>query len=232
MKETSARVRSAPRGSTTPERKPYLKALPLERPVPTRGMEIIAPSGKFWMAIPIARAKAPAAVMTLSPLNIAARTTPTAIPSGRLWRATAKTSIKDFPRVVWRPSGLSELRWRWGIKLSRMSRKNIPPRKPAAAGSQAIFPAASAISIPGIISDHTEAATMTPEAKPRSAFWSLGFISPFIKKTEAAPREVPRKGSKTPIITFIVSVIKGSLLSKAIYNKIFYHILYFVTRFF
>ena len=49
-----------------------------------KGIEIIAPSGKFCTAIPIERASAPAVEITASPARSPAYTAPTAIPSGRL----------------------------------------------------------------------------------------------------------------------------------------------------
>ena len=51
-----------------------------------KGMERIAPSGKFCMAIPTASANAPAMVIPVLPIIAPATVTPTAIPSGRLWR--------------------------------------------------------------------------------------------------------------------------------------------------
>jgi hypothetical protein len=46
----------------------------------------------------------------------------------------------------------------------------------------------------GISSDHTEAATMTPEANPSKTFCSSIGISLFMKKTNPEPRAVPRNG--------------------------------------
>ena len=72
--------------------------------------------------------------------------------------------------------------------------------KPTAAGIKASFPADSHISIAGIRSDHTEAATMMPEANPRSIFWMTGLISFCTKNTQPAPMVVPRNGIKIPKI--------------------------------
>ena len=49
-------------------------------------------------------------------------------------------------------------------------------------------------SIPGMSSDQTEAATMTPDAKPIRIFCSRSGIAFFIKKTNADPSAVPRNG--------------------------------------
>ena len=66
-----------------------------------------APSGIFCKAIPSDRAKALAIVIVSLPDNIPASTTPTAIPSGKLCKVTAKTSIVDFFKVDGFPSGSS-----------------------------------------------------------------------------------------------------------------------------
>ena len=94
----------------------------------------------------------------------------TAIPSGMLWRVTAKTSIVDFFQEDLRPSGSSEFAWRWGIRISKPKRKRIPIIKPTAAGTHSINPWASLMEIDGKRSDQTEAATITPEAKPSKVF--------------------------------------------------------------
>ena len=100
-------VTTAPIGSTIPDKVPNRKALPLLFPSLFKGMEMMAPSGKFWMAIPMASANAPAAVMLPSPVSIPANTTPTAIPSGMLWRVTASTSMVVLLRELLIPSGSS-----------------------------------------------------------------------------------------------------------------------------
>ena len=54
-------------GSTIPDNTPYTKALSFELPVLCNGMDMIAPSGKFCMAIPIASERAAALVMVVVP---------------------------------------------------------------------------------------------------------------------------------------------------------------------
>ena len=49
-------------------------------------------------------------------------------------------------------------------------------------------------------SDHTEAATITPEAKPNSDFRKRGDMSFFIKKTNEAPNIVPNNGINNPTV--------------------------------
>ena len=56
--------------------------------------------------------------------------------------------------------------------------------------------------------DHTDAATITPEAKPNNDFCSRADISSFIKNTKAEPSIVPNSGMRSPtIIVAVISVI-------------------------
>lgn len=86
----------------------------------------------------------------------------------------------------------------------------MPSRKPSTAGSQAFPPSASAISIAGMSSDQTEAAIITPEAKPSSAFCTLSPICLLKKNTVAEPSTVPASGSSSPSSVLTVWLIKGS----------------------
>lgn len=52
----------------------------------------------------------------------------------------------------------------------------------------------------GMSSDQTDAATITPEAKPNSDFCNFGDMSFFMKKTKAALSMVPNKGINKPIV--------------------------------
>ena len=125
-------------GSTTPDSVPAQKAFP--RPIPSwlrRGREMMAPSGKFCMAIPRDSAMAEARVMLPSWLSMPANTTPTAIPSGMLWRVTARTSMVVLGSAHRRPSGASWSEWRWGMRRSSASRKAIPSKKQRTAGKKA-----------------------------------------------------------------------------------------------
>ena len=54
-------------------------------------------------------------------------------------------------------------------------------------------------SILGMSKDHTDAATITPEANPNRAFCTIVGIDFLNKKTQAAPAVVPAKGNKSPI---------------------------------
>ena len=137
-------------------------------------------------------------VMPASPINAPAKVTPTDIPSGILCRVTARTSIVVFFNEASTPSGFSLSRCRCGIRLSSARRKAIPPKKPPAAGSQATCPCSPAISMAGIKRDHTDAAIMTPDAKPRSIFSTPLCIPFLIKNTIADPRVVPAKGIIKP----------------------------------
>ena len=76
----------------------------------------------------------------------------------------------------------------------------MPARKPTAAGT--IF--SPAISMLGISSDHTLAATITPLAKPNRVFCNRSGISLRIKNTNAEPSIVPASGSSIPIISVLI----------------------------
>ena len=60
-------------------------------------------------------------------------------------------------------------------------------------------PLAASASIAGMSSDHTEAATITPEANPSRAFCRRTGMSCFMKKTNAEPSIVPKSGMRRPI---------------------------------
>jgi hypothetical protein len=55
----------------------------------------------------------------------------------------------------------------------------------------------------GISSDHTDAATMTPDANPSSDFCNRTDISFFMRKTKDAPNIVPNNGMSSPMINAI-----------------------------
>ena len=158
----------------------------------------MAPSGKFWMAMPMDRAKAPVRVISPCPVSMPANTTPTAIPSGMLWRVTASTSMVSRLKLLWGPSAFSLPRCRWGTSWSISSRKAMPSRKPTAAGRKASRPRWADWSMAGMSRDHTAAATITPEAKPKRAFCTRGWIWRFRKKTHPAPSVVPNRGRSSP----------------------------------
>ena len=55
------------------------------------------------------------------------------------------------------------------------------------------------------MSDHIEAAIITPDAKPSNVFFVFKCISSFMKNTNAEPKVVPKKGiNKANIIPSIV----------------------------
>ena len=54
----------------------------------------------------------------------------------------------------------------------------------------------------GINNDHTDAATITPEAKPNNDFCKRGDISSFIRKTNAAP---------TPVLPYMLAFAAGAM---------------------
>ena len=88
----------APMGSTTPLSVPSTNDFHLLLPAALMGMEMMAPSGMFWMAMPNATVTALAKEMYDAPFSAPAKTTPTAMPSGRLWIVTAKASMAVLDR--------------------------------------------------------------------------------------------------------------------------------------
>ena len=70
----------------------------------------------------------------------------------------------------------------------------MPSQNPATAGKKDHRPISAACSIAGTSRLQTDAAAMTPAAKPVKARCRRGFMPLFRKKTHPAPREVPRKG--------------------------------------
>ena len=86
---------------------------------------------------------------------------------------------------------------------------NIPMTKPAAAGKKLSLPRCSLRSIAGIKRLHTDAATITPAAKPISIRSSFLFIVPRIKNTAAEPSAVPKTGRKT---IFTISIEKPAFI--------------------
>jgi hypothetical protein len=85
----------------------------------------------------------------------------------------------------------------------------MPPPKPMTEGIKASLPKEEDSSSAGIRRLQMEAATMTPEAKPVSPRCTERCIFPRMKNTQAAPRDVPRKGINNPqkISIFIISLL-------------------------
>ena len=78
------------------------------------------------------------------------------------------------------------------------------------------FSCSDAISIEGIKSDHTDAATMTPAANPINIFSIFLLILFLIKNTIADPSKVPMNGIITPAATLI------SILIPMLYSSFFF----------
>ena len=72
----------------------------------------------------------------------------------------------------------------------------MPSIMPTAAGIHANVPSPSDSSIAGIMSDHTDAATITPAAKPRSALVTRGATLWRVINTAEAPITVPINGAR------------------------------------
>ena len=74
----------------------------------------------------------------------------------------------------------------------------MPSQKPTAAGTNDQVHMLSACSKDGIKRLHTDAATITPAAKPARIRFNISLMEFFIKRTHADPRLVPKKGINIP----------------------------------
>jgi hypothetical protein len=73
----------------------------------------------------------------------------------------------------------------------------------------------------GMISDHTAAATITPEAKPSNAFCNLDGMESRMKNTNADPTTVPMKGMSNISVVMLYKKIRN--LSLYVQTYIFFH---------
>ena len=81
-----------------------------------------------------------------------------------------------------------------------MITKKMQPRIiPQEAGKKSRFPKFSDCSIDGKISDQTEAAIISPEAKPKNRLFALSLILFLKRKTTAEPRVVIKKIKDMPL---------------------------------
>lgn len=159
---------------------------------------MIAPSGKFWMAMPRESTKAPPRVTMESPERYPAKTAPTAMPSGMLWIVTASTSMVVLDKVLRGPSASSLPTCRWGIRRSSASKNKMPHQKPAAAGKNAHVPKEAERSIAGMSRLQMEAATITPAANPVSPRRRPSVRSRFKNSTPGGAKRSAGKGDQDP----------------------------------
>lgn len=83
----------------------------------------------------------------------------------------------------------------------------MPPTNPTAAGNHVMVVDSALISKLGMRSDHTDAAIITPDAKPKSNLRTQSFMPPRSKNTIAAPIMVPMNGNDR--IGYILLLIIG-----------------------
>ena len=89
----------------------------------------------------------------------------------------------------------------------------MPPiSMPIAAGANDHLPQLDAPSSDGIKSDHIDAASITPAAKPRKTAFTFSGILFLNKNTHADPNEVAAKMMQNPTIVIAVSLICHLLL--------------------
>ena len=92
------------------------------------------------------------------------------------------------------------------MTVSSPHRKKTPSRNPPTAGSSPEPPAASASSMAGMSRLQTDAAVITPAAKPRKARCAVGLTDPRKKKTSDAPRAVMKKVKPVPAAAYKTAV--------------------------
>ena len=95
-----------------------------------------------------------------------------------------------------------------GIIMSMSNRNPMPHSIPTAAGTTAMKPSPPCISMLGISSDHTAAATITPEANPSKVRCRFPFMLSRMMKTNAAPSTVPAKGIISAVISPFITQSK------------------------
>ena len=160
-------------GSTIPDKHPNKNALAVDTPSCRKGSEIAAPSGKFCMPIPIAKAIADAYIAGLSCWAANANESPTAAPSGILCNVTAKIrSVVRF-EVDAGPSRTFSKGCKCGMIWSNPNRNNAPSANPHVGIIHPGSTPAPASSIAGISKLHIEAAIITPAANPRKICWNF-----------------------------------------------------------
>ena len=96
------------------------------------------------------------------------------------------------------PFGLQTVLVQMRDKMIQQQQNRIPSQKPTAAGKNASLPRSAACSMAGISKLHTDAATMTPAAKPVRARW-MPSLRDFFKRIHSLPQDLcPEKGSRSP----------------------------------
>lgn len=137
--------------------------------------------------------------------------------------------VRDSPDLG--PSFSEPLMCWWGTTMSSTSRNAMPAIKPAAAGTTRRKLPSGPLSMAGISSDHTDAATITPAAKPVSSLLSMSGILRRMENTQAAPKVVPARGRSNPKVS--PSIVRGcmKLYAKVIhYNTFRFEIFGFLRK--
>ena len=120
------------------------------------------------------------------------------MPSGILCNVTANTIIVVRLSLLFGPSDCSLPTCRWGIRWSSASKNSTPSHNPAKAGKNDNAPIEVDCSIAGIRRLQIDAATITPAANPARQRCTRFPRLFFMKRTQAAPIVVPKKGIRIP----------------------------------
>ena len=129
-------VTTAPIGSTTPESTPPAKALPLLSPSARRGIEMMAPSGKFWMAMPRDRGPALAAVICALPAKAGIHHTDCHALRD-IVQGHRQYHHRSAAQSAFGPSASSLPTCGWGYQMIQCKQNSTPNQNPANAGEKA-----------------------------------------------------------------------------------------------
>ena len=169
MSPANSTTRMPNTGSAKPDSAPNANAFGALMPSCSMGSATAAPSGTFWIPMPIASATAMPNMAGSPPFWAAmANSRPTLMPSGILCNVTAVNRSVGRSHLLGRPSGLLSPGCRCGNSWCSTMRNATPMANPPAAGIHPTCPASSARSMAGISNDHTDAAIITPAANPRN----------------------------------------------------------------
>ncbi len=141
--------------------------------------------------------------------------TPTASPSGKLCKVIAATNSQMRRKRTSAIASGPRPRRSSGGTMALSCARNAPPINMAtttvADATQRLAPCASACSMPGMISEKKEAASMTPAAKPSIRFCCASVGRP-IDRIGSAPTTVAkpaRRLATKPVRTIESAIIRG-----------------------
>lgn len=139
-----------------------------------------------------------ARVMVGSPARKPASTTPTAMPSGRLWVAQRRQHHRGLLQRGSRALRFIGSYVQMGCEVVDGQKQEHAAEKARAHGSHEGTAPPSAASSAGTMRLHTLAAIMTPAAKPKSALVKRSDMPWRANRTSAAPSVFPKRAQQAP----------------------------------